>query len=176
LEINNLPNLRDSTNYLYANNISEAFTWGNELGVKYTSDLAHGKLNVALNYTFIQTTTPDSVVSKYIANHPLHNINGNLNYSIQGFGINIGGAFITRNEEAVEAINAEIKNQYAVLNAKVSYTLKGFPVSLYVDIRNILDTQYQEILGARMPSRWILGGIRWNIKHTKVKPPRPFMP
>jgi vitamin B12 transporter len=170
LEIDNLPNLRDSTNYLYANNISEAFTWGNELGVKYTSDLAHGKLNAALNYTFIQTTTPDSVVSKYIANHPLHNINGNLNYSIHGFGVNIGGAFITRNEEAVEAINAEIKNQYAVLNAKVSYTLKDFPVSLYVDIRNILDTQYQEILGARMPSRWILGGIRWDIKHTKVKP------
>ena len=172
LEIDNLPNLRDSTNYFYANNISEAFTWGNELGVKYTSDLAHGKLNAALNYTFIQTTTPDSVVSKYIANHPLHNINGNLNYSIQGFGINIGGAFITRNEEAVEAINAEIKNQYAVLNAKVSYTLKDFPVSLYIDVRNILDTQYQEILGARMPSRWILGGIRWNIKHTKVKLPK----
>jgi iron complex outermembrane receptor protein len=169
-EISNRTNLADSANYFYANNISEAFTWGNELGVKYTSDLAHGQLNAALNYTFIQTTTPDSVVSKYIANHPLHNINGNLNYSIQGFGINIGGAFITRNEEAVEAINAEIKNQYAVLNAKVSYTIKDFPVSLYVDVRNILDTQYQEVLGARMPSRWILGGIRWNIKHTKVKP------
>jgi len=171
LDISNLPNLRDSTNYLYANNISEAFTWGNEFGVKYSNKIGNGgQLNAALNYTFIQTTTPDSVVSKYIANHPLHNVNGSINYTIHGFGVNIGGAFITRNEEAVEAINAEIKNQYAVLNAKVSYTLKDFPVSIYVDVRNILDTQYQEILGARMPSRWIMGGIRWNIKHTKVKP------
>lgn len=173
-EITNLTNLRDSTNYLYANNISEAFTWGNEFGLKYNNELRYGKVGASLNYTFIQTTTPDSVVSKYIANHPLHNINGSVNYSIHGFGINIGGAFITRNEEAVDAINAEIKNQYAVLNAKVSYRLEGYPVSLYVDARNILDTQYQEILGARMPRRWLLAGIRWNIKSIKVKPPRHY--
>ncbi|PCJ65189.1 MAG: hypothetical protein COA58_10010 [Bacteroidetes bacterium] len=169
-EISNLTNLKDSASYLYANNISEAFTFGNELGLKYTYEMKNGMVRADLNYTFIQTNTPDSVISKYVANHPIHNINGNLNITYYGFGINIGGALITRNAEAVEAINANIKNQYTVLNAKISYRSKLFPASIYLDVRNILDTQYQEILGARMPSRWIMAGINWNFRYQKVKP------
>ena len=172
--INNLINLRDSTDYFYAQNIKESFTWGNEFGVKYRHEHRRGVVSAAVNYTYINTTTPDSVVSKYIANHPVHNLNGSVNATINGFGLNIGGAYITRNADAIEAINGEIQPNYALLNAKLSYTAKDFPVSVYVDVRNILDTQYQEILGARMPGRWMLAGIRWNIQHIKVKPPRSY--
>jgi iron complex outermembrane receptor protein len=173
LDINNLINLRDSTDYFYAQNIKESFTWGNEFGVKYTHKYLQGLVNANVNYTYINTTTPDSVVSKYIANHPVHNINGSVNATFSGFGLNIGGAYITRNADAIADINGEIKPNYALLNAKFSYTAEGFPVSVYLDVRNILNTQYQEILGANMPQRWILGGIRWNIKRIKVDMPRP---
>jgi iron complex outermembrane receptor protein len=166
----NTNTLKDSANYLYAQNISEATTWGNEFGLKYTQDIQNGRIGATLNYTYLNTSTPDSVVSKYIANHPIHNINGSLNIRYAGLGLNIGGALITRNAEAVEAINAEIKDQYAILNLKLSYTVKDFPASVYIDVRNALDTRYQEILGSQMPGRWVMGGIRWNFQHTKINP------
>tara|TARA_B110000879_G_C11176345_1_gene516148 strand:- start:107 stop:2080 length:1974 start_codon:yes stop_codon:yes gene_type:complete len=168
-DINNLINLRDNTDYFYAQNIKESFTWGNEFGVKYKYEHRHGALSAAVNYTYINTTAPDSIVSKYIANHPVHNLNGSMNLTYDGFGLNIGGAYITRNADAIASINGEIQPNYTLLNAKLNYTAKGFPVSVYIDVRNILNTQYQEILGANVPQRWIFGGIRWNIRHVKLK-------
>ena len=166
--ISNLTNLQPNSDYLYAKNISESTTWGNEFGLKYTQNIQNGQIGASLNYTYLNTSTPDSVVSKYIANHPIHNLNGSLNIRYAGLGLNVGGALITRNAEAVEAINAEIKGQYAILNLKLSYTLKEFPASVYVDVRNALDTRYQEILGSQMPGRWIMGGIRWNFQRFKI--------
>jgi vitamin B12 transporter len=172
IEITNLINLLDSTDYFYAQNIKESFAWGNEFGIKYRYEHQHGLLSAAVNYTYINTTAPDSIVSKYIANHPVHNLNGSMNLTYDGFGLNIGGAYITRNADAIASINGEIQPNYTLLNAKLSYTAKDFPVSVYFDVRNILDTQYQEILGANMPQRWILGGIRWNIRHVKAQTPQ----
>jgi iron complex outermembrane receptor protein len=31
---------------------------------------------------------------------------------------------------------------------------------LYVQVMNLTDTQYQEILGAPMPGRWVMGGVK----------------
>ena len=168
--ISNLTNLQPNSDYLYAKNISESTTWGNEFGLKYTQNIQNGQIAASLNYTYLNTSTPDSVVSKYIANHPIHNLDGSLNIRYAGLGLNIGGALITRNAEAVEAINAEIKDQYAILNLKLSYTIKEFPASVYMDVRNALDTRYQEILGSQMPGRWIMGGIRWNFQRIKINP------
>ena len=127
-------------------------------------------MGAAINYTYLNTSTPDSVTSKYIANHPLNNINGQINFNYQGFGLNVGGAWITRNKEEAKAINAQIQDEYALLNLKLSYTMKDLPGSVYIDVRNALDTNYQEILGAQMPGRWIMGGIRWRLYRMKVKP------
>ena len=172
IDITNLNSntLIDSTDYLYAQNISQATTWGNEFGLKYTQNIQNGQIGASLNYTYLNTSTPDSLVSKYIANHPIHNLNGSLNVRYAGFGLNVGGAMITRNAEAVDAINAEIKDQYAILNLKLSYTVKDFPASVYLDIRNAFDTRYQEILGSQMPRRWLMGGIRWNFQRIKLNP------
>tara|TARA_B100001093_G_scaffold269187_2_gene257356 strand:+ start:8855 stop:10888 length:2034 start_codon:yes stop_codon:yes gene_type:complete len=176
----NTNTLKDSTNYLYAQNIGESTTWGNEFSLKYTQNIQNGRIGASLNYTYLNTSTPDSVVSKYIANHPIHNLNGSLNIRYAGLGLNLGGAMITRNADAVKAINddgiltgdisTKIKDQYAILNLKLSYTVKEFPASVYVDVRNALDTQYQEILGSQMPGRWIMGGIRWNFQRIKINP------
>lgn len=163
-DITNLTNLRPNENYLYATNISRSLVFGNEFISSATLlENRFMKLEGQLNYTFIKTVTPDSVVSKYIANHPIHNINGSIILASGQFNILFGGAFITRSKENLEAINARILPNYTVLNSKLTYTLKASPCKLFVDVRNLLNTQYQEILGARMPSRWIYGGLSWNL-------------
>ncbi|MDA8886072.1 TonB-dependent receptor plug domain-containing protein [Bacteroidia bacterium] len=169
-EINNLINLQDSTNYFYAKNIKESFTFGNEFGLSYKMELPNMSIDWLLNYTYIQTNTPDSVISKYIANHPINNINGRATINFKRFTWNIGGTFITRNADEIPAIGGAVKNQYGILNTKLSYAAKEIPVSVFVNVRNLLDANYQEILGARMPRRWAMAGISWNFDYRKVKP------
>jgi vitamin B12 transporter len=173
-DITNLTNLADTFNYLYAQNISEAFTWGNEFSLQYAKKFGANKLSVRVNYTFLQTNSPDSITSKYISNHPTHNLNGAINYAFYGFDVNVGGSLITRNAEDFPSADASIPTDYVVLNTRVSYTTDLMPLSVYIDVRNVLDTQYQEILGARMPGRWIIGGLKWNIRHNKVELPRRY--
>jgi len=173
-EITNLTNLADTFNYLYAHNISEAFTWGNEFSLQYAKKFGATKLSAHVNYTFLQTNSPDSITSKYISNHPTHNLNGAINYAFYGFDVNVGGSLITRNAEDFPSADASIPSDYAMLNTRVSYTTDLIPLSVYIDVRNVLDMQYQEILGARMPGRWIIGGLKWNIRHNKVELPRMY--
>ncbi len=170
-EIDNLINLRDSTDYFYAKNIKESFTFGNEFGVSYTMKMPNVTIDWLLNYTYIHTNTPDSVVSKYIANHPINNINGGATLRFKRFTWNIGGTFITRDADELPTIGGEVKNQYGILNTKLNYAAKDLGVNLFVNVRNVLNTQYQEILGAQMPGRWIMAGLSWNLATVKLKRP-----
>lgn len=167
-EITNLINLQDSTDYFYASNIKESFTIGNEFGLTYKTELAYATIDWLLNYTYIQTNTPTDVVSKYIANHPIHNLNGGATVHFNRFVWNIGGTLITRNAEDIPSIDGQVQNQYGLLHTKLSYTSPTAGIKLFVNVRNVLDTQYQEILGAQMPGRWVMAGISWNIAWIKV--------
>ncbi|MEY2923750.1 MAG: hypothetical protein RLZZ337_290 [Bacteroidota bacterium] len=161
--IANLTNLLPNTDYLYAQNISCALTWGNEFYAKHAAQVGETEIETQLNYTYLNTSIADNVVSKYIANHPVHNINATMCVNMGAFTLMTSGFYITRNAEAIEAISAEIKANYTVFNAKLSYRFKMVPASLFIDVRNITNTQFQEILGSKMPSRWILGGFKWDI-------------
>jgi len=169
-DISNLDNLQDTTNYFYTQNLKETFTFGNELSLQYNKRFAFSNLLARVNYTYIQTNSPDSLVSKYISNHPIHNLNAMVDYTCRGVGLNVGGNLITRDSDEIPSVDGAIPSSYAVLNARLTYTADLLPISVYIDVRNLLDTQYQEILGARMPGRWILGGIRWQISSYKLKP------
>lgn len=174
-EINNLTNLQDSSNYLYALNISKSFTWGNEFSLIYNKQLGKKtSIRAQLNYTYINTSTEDSIVSKYIANHPIHNISPILTLKRGLVQLNIGGVYITRNEDRIESINANILANYLIMNAKLSVTSPDMGVGFYVEARNFTNTRYQEILGAQLPGRWLLGGIKWNIHRIKVLPFKQF--
>lgn len=173
-EIDNLINLRDSTDYFYAKNIKESFTFGNEFGLSYKMELPDVTIDWLLNYTYIQTNTPDSLVSKYIANHPINNLNGGAIIRYKRFTWNLGGTFITRDADEIPVIGGEVKNQYGILNTKLNYAAKDLGVNLFVNVRNVLDTQYQEILGAQMQGRWIMAGLSWNIRTYSMKLPSYF--
>jgi vitamin B12 transporter len=162
--ITNRTNLQAGTMYPYATNISESSTLGFEANTRYTIvDGKKAKLKSQVNYTYINTNTPDSVVSKYIANHPIHNINLVLSLNIHRFNWSVTGNFVTRNEEKIESIDATIPSSYGLINSRVSYSSSIIPVRVFVEVRNLGDNSYQEILGARMPGRWVYGGLSWNL-------------
>lgn len=162
-EIPNNENLDPEASYFYATNISEASTFGNELAINYRKDFnSDCRLNTGLSYTFIQTTNDDDEVSKYLANHPKHNLGMNIKLDARYFSVGLSGSYIIRSEEFAEAILAEVPETYFLVDLNTSISL-GDKAQVFLNVRNLLDTNYQEILGAQMPGRWFKGGVKWNI-------------
>ncbi len=160
--ITNLKNLLPDTTYFYTQNISKSTTLGYEASIQYEifkTDSSY--LNVNLDYTFLETNNAENEVSKYIANHPIHSISPRLQFRYNRFRASVSSNLITRNPEKIEGINGEVRNQYFLLNARISYKPKYIPARIFVEGRNVLNTEYQEILGARMPGRWLYGGVVW---------------
>ena len=148
----------------YARNVASATTSGVEVQTsqQVISHENHA-LKVNLSYTLMHTTTGDDEPSKYIANHPKHIINAGVAGHIGIIKANITGTFINRDKEAAEAVNGEIKASYFVLNAQLEVTPIKDKVGFYIQAYNISNTEYQEVLGARMPGRWISGGVKWRL-------------
>jgi iron complex outermembrane receptor protein len=161
-QIENLNNLVPNSTYFYAQNIEESNTLGYELGVQYQLfNTDSTRLSFNLDYTWLQTTNSDSVVSKYIANHPIHSVAPRILLRYKRFRLSTTANIITRNPEKIESIMGEIKDQYVLVNARLSFKPPIVPARIFIEGRNLLDTQYQEILGARMPARWFYGGFIW---------------
>lgn len=162
--ITNTDNLLPDENYFYATNVSSTSLVGLELGIRHQSQVS-GKTNVktSLNYTYLMTTNDSDNVSKYIANHPAHNLNLNLNATIDKLSLSAHAFYITRNGELVEGVDGEIKSQYVVANVKAKYFLSHPSLSFFAEIQNVFNQDYQEILGAPLPGRWGKIGFQFNI-------------
>jgi iron complex outermembrane receptor protein len=39
--------------------------------------------------------------------------------------------------------------------------------AIYLQIENLMNIQYADFLGAKMPGRWLMSGIRFNIQRMK---------
>ena len=161
-EINNLPNLQPNQEYLYSQNFQSAETQGIEISYFVSKRIKQFKLNGNLNYTYLATQSSGGVPSKYISNHPTNNIGGQVVLGYRKLSLTIQGNYINRNGEVLPLINGEVPNEYVLLNPKVSFNAKE-NLTLYIQANNALDQQYQEILGAPMPGRWIFGGVRFKL-------------
>ncbi|MFD2532914.1 TonB-dependent receptor plug domain-containing protein [Gracilimonas halophila] len=162
--INNADNLQPNEEYFYASNISESEAIGIEFISSFTSELGtNASLRTEPGYTYIRTTSDQNTVSRYIANHPSHQVSFDLSLIVGNLSIQSQSMYNVRSEEAAVLINAEVPDQYFLTNLKVGFKPFGNNFQLYTQILNVTDTQYQEILGAPMPGRWILGGVKYGL-------------
>jgi iron complex outermembrane receptor protein len=162
--INNADNLQDNTEYFYASNISESDVIGIEFFTALNNELSsNSTIRTEAGYTYIKTTNDDNTVSRYIANHPSHQVSFDLSLNAGNFSVQSQSQFNVRSEEAAQIINAEVPDEYFLTNLKLGYKPFGQNFQIYTQILNLTDTQYQEILGAPMPGRWILGGVKYNL-------------
>ena len=82
-DITNADNLRPDETYFYAMNIEQSSV----AGVEFLSDVTHSlgnnrSLGVQSGYTYIYTTSDGESPSKYIANHPEHQVNLGIRYAM----------------------------------------------------------------------------------------------
>ncbi|MEX0722759.1 MAG: TonB-dependent receptor [Gracilimonas sp.] len=162
--IQNTDNLQPNEEYFYASNISESDVVGIEFFTALNNELSsNSNLRTEAGYTYIKTTSDGNTVSRYIANHPSHQLSFDLSLNAGDFSVQSQSQFNVRSDESNALINAEVPDQYFLTNLKLGYKPFGQNFQIYTQVLNLTDTQYQEILGAPMPGRWILGGVKYSL-------------
>ncbi|MFQ6081816.1 MAG: TonB-dependent receptor plug domain-containing protein [Candidatus Aminicenantia bacterium] len=130
-----------------AENIQRINFYGIETKLKFKDVFSFG-------YTYLKSSLkqPINFISKYVLNHPVHQISSSLNLALP-LKINSGvyGVYKRRKGE----------KGYLILDVKISKRFNRW--EFFIQATNLLNTQYQEILGVSMPNRWVMTGVRFGI-------------
>jgi vitamin B12 transporter len=84
-------------------------------------------------------------------------------YQISGFSLSLNGLYKKRAAREATAIEASISKNYFILNAKAEYAFINRTLAVFVQADNAFDVQYSDLLGSKMPGRWLMGGLRYNL-------------
>lgn len=162
--INNANNLLPNEDYFYASNISESDVIGVEFISALTNKLtSNSNLRTEAGYTYIKTESDGNTVSRYIANHLSHQLSLNLSLNAGDITVQTLSKYNVRSAQSDALINADVPDEYFVTDLRVAYKPFGGRIQLYTQVLNLTDTQYQEILGAPLPGRWLLGGVKYSL-------------
>lgn len=157
--IGEVGDLQPDATYFFATNITDVKTRGLEMELTYSAELSESaRINLMAGYTYTETGNRDEVVSVYIANHARHLATWSARYQWKGIGINLSALYKARDARAIEAIGAALTPDYLVWNTRLSSAV-GKKVTLSFQVQNIFDVDYQNILGAPMPGRWLIGSV-----------------
>lgn len=162
-EIGPWGDLVEGEDYFFAKNITAVKT----KGVEIESIFRHrfGRDNSFLlttGYTRQETTNEAGVVSVYIANHAKDLLTFSSILDLDNFHFSLGGLYKNRNPRLAPAINSQLEASYSVWNLKAGFDIHQ-KLNLSMQIRNLFNERYQNILGAPMPRRWLSGSIGWKL-------------
>ena len=65
-----------------------------------------------------------------------------------------------RSPQAAAAIHAVLPADYNVFNAAVGYAVLKNRLTVFVQVDNVFDVSYSDLLGSVMPKRWCMGGVK----------------
>lgn len=155
-------NLSPTGVYALAKNIAKVNTLGWETDIQYLQNISDQQRIVATaGLIWLNSKSSDTVPSFYISSHAKFMTNFSVIYQVRHFVASINGLFKTRQEQSATAIHARITPSYFVMNAKLEYRFFEKQLSVFVQADNIFDRQYSDLLGAPMPGRWMMGGVKW---------------
>ncbi|WP_205720132.1 TonB-dependent receptor plug domain-containing protein [Fodinibius halophilus] len=161
--IPNDKNLANSTNYLYAQNLSNVETVGLESEITIHKNLgADWWLSSRIGYTFSNLLNDDNIDSKYIANYARHLVNGTASIQKGPASVALTGLWKERDSDQAPSIGAFKASSYSVWNLKAEYSVYQ-NLTVGIEIDNLFNEKYQDILGAHMPKRWIIGTLSWKL-------------
>jgi iron complex outermembrane receptor protein len=150
-------------NYTFAKNIKDVNVNGFELELNSKFLISENStLNWQMGYTFTDITNDNLGI--YLSSFAKHLLNAQLILNYNSFQFSISGLYKERTAQAAESISSDLESSYGLLNTRIGYGLMNNKLSLNLQILNLLDKEYQNILGAKMPGRWLMGGISWRIE------------
>ena len=162
-EIGSVGDLQEGANYFFAENISEVNTSGFELELGQKVEIGDRTLiNTTIGYTFLNTSSSAEEVSVYISSHAKHLLTASLFLKNRYFNFGLTGLFKERPFRIAPEISSTLEESYFLLNAMASFRVsKNLDISLQMN--NVSNASYQNVLGAPMPGRWFMGGLRFSL-------------
>jgi iron complex outermembrane receptor protein len=75
----------------------------------------------------------------------------------------MGTVYKKRNKQTANAINANISPEYFTVNLRIEKYLFKKKAGLMMQVDNLTDVAYSDLLGSMMPGRWMQGGFWLNL-------------
>jgi iron complex outermembrane receptor protein len=154
-------NLVPGGNYALAKNIAEVNITGADAALQVNKKLnGTDEVWATVGFTWLHSTSSDAVPSLYIYSHAKYLTNFNLQYIKRLFTFTVNGLYKQRQPQLSSANIAKVSKDYFLLNAKAEAFLIPQNLSVFVEADNLFNTPYADLLGAEMPGRWLMGGIK----------------
>ena len=155
--VSDIGSLLLGEDYLFAKNFKDVYVNGFELELSSKFFISENRtLNWQMGYTY--TDISNDNLGVYLSSFAKHLLNAQLILDYNSFQFSISGLYKERNALVAETISSNLDKNYFLLNGRVALEIKD-GASLNIQILNFTNTYYQNILGAKMPGRWLMGGI-----------------
>lgn len=138
----------DATQKWQPLNINNVTLRGLEAFVRYQFNHFLNQASISYTYIDAQFNQPDNYTSRYTLSNIRHQVIGNLRLN---WYKNLYQTLTIRH------INRVTMTDYTLLDSKISYETKHY--NLFVDVSNILNTNYMEAGYVTMPGRWAKIGV-----------------
>ncbi len=155
------PHIDPGGTYFFAQNIARLGTSGAELELRYRATFDAGELEAVAAYRRLAFASRGEVLSKYIANSAGHLWSFQGRWTGRCFSLSANGLYKRRTAEAAPAIGRSLPASYAVWNLHAQLHPFQLPLALTGTLLNAFDATYADVLGADMPGRWWLAGLRY---------------
>ena len=157
-------NLSPTGTYALAKNISEVNTKGFETDVQFIKQLnSRQRFYTALGFTWLESQSSELTPSFYVSSHARLLTNFSVLYSTSWFNIGLNGLYKSRTPQSSAPIKAEVTKDYFLLNAKLEGFVIKQKLSVFVQVDNLFDKEYSDLLGTPMPGRWLMGGLKLSL-------------
>jgi iron complex outermembrane receptor protein len=159
------PNLVPTGIYALASNIANVKTKGAELDLTGDHGLGKGtRLKWNTGITKLKSTGKDNTLpSFYLSSHARLLWNSNIRIMNKSGSISMGTVYKERNKQTANAINAAITTAYLTMNLRIEKYLFQKKAGLMIQVDNLTNKKYADLLGSIMPGRWMQAGVWTNL-------------
>ena len=157
-------NLVPSGSYALAENIASVTTKGAELDIQYSYRISdHQRILGAAGLTVLNSKQSNTVPSFYLSSHAKLLANAFVSYRFKRLHASLNGLYKQREPRGASALVTKVEKRYFLLNAQAGFDVVPQKLTLYVQADNLTDTVYSDLLGAVMPRRWLMGGVKFRL-------------
>jgi len=154
-------NLVINGSYSLATNVSSVKTKGIETDLTYNKKWGEDyELNLSTGLVWLSSTSPNKTPSFYISSHARFLWNEQIIFRARKLQLSINSVYKIRNAQTASAINAALSPNYFLVNSKCAYLFNKRKGNVFLEVTNLTNTAYSDLLGAIMPSRWIAAGFQ----------------
>ena len=157
----NQANLIPSGSYALATNIASVATTGFEADLRMERNFNQStKLLVTNGLLLLRSESDGKTPFFYLSSHARFLLNTSAMWQTGRFALSVTSIYKRRNPQSDAAIQATISKSYWLMNLRARYDVTSAGSHVFLQAHNVGDVAYSDLLGARMPGRWLSAGLQ----------------